>query len=164
MANNALKNVKVGDRLWISYDNGRIICTVLKLTPTQVVTDWPWGKDVARFSRYDHEPHWRKIGYSWWYGSEIEAVATKAQCAEYDAKQEEIKAKAAAESEARQQREARRGELSALFGNRMVGVYEGHHIKGVEWTVHVSLTTQGVIKLAALLGALTVDELPGWEG
>jgi len=163
-----LKNVKVGDRVWVDYDRRRIICTVLKLTPTQVVTDWPWGKDVTRFSRgkpsrYDKEPHYRKIGYSGWYGCEIQAIATKAQCEQYDAEREAKKQKAAAATEAKRLEEEHRNRLNDLFGKRMVSVYESHHIENVEWTVHLHLTTQGVIKLAALVEALTSEELPSWR-
>ncbi|HTG95735.1 MAG TPA: hypothetical protein VL866_24250 [Pyrinomonadaceae bacterium] len=163
-----LKNIKEGDRVWVDYDRKQIICTVVRLTPKQVVTDWPWGKDGARFyrgklSRYDKQPHYRKIGYSGWYGSEIQAIATKSQCAEYDAAQEQRKQEAERETLARQEKEAHRGKLNALFGKRMVCVYESHHNKSAEWLVHVSLTTQGVIKLAALLEALTMQELPSWE-
>lgn len=162
-----LNDIKVGDRLWIDYDRDRIICTVLKLTPKQVVVDWPWGKDGARFyrgklSRYDKQPHWRKIGYSGWHGSEIQAIATKAECQQYDAKQEERKRNAANQAQIRADKEAFRENLRALFGDRMIGVGEAHHTPGVEWEVRIYLTTDGVRKLPELLTALTADELPSW--
>lgn len=168
MGTRALKDVQVGDRVWVEDDRRRIICTVTRLTAKQIVTDWPWGKNGARFwrgqkTRYGDELHYRKIGYSGWYSSEIQGIATKAECEKYDAEQEAQRQKAAAEADARDRRENHRNELNNLFGDRMVSVYEGHHDKAAEWLVRVSLTTQGVIKLAALLEALTPEELPSWQ-
>lgn len=168
MSNRGLQDIKVGDRVWVSHDNGRIICTVKKLTPKQIVVDWPWGKDGARFyrgapSRYDKEPHYRKIGYSGWHSSEIQSITTRVECEKYDAEREAGRQRAAADTEARQQRENHCDQLNALFGKRMAHVSESHHIESVEWTVQVNLTTQGVIKLAALLESLTAEELPSWK-
>lgn len=167
MPSRTLKDIKVGDRVWVSHDHDKMIRLVVRLTPKQIVVDWPWGDKTRRFyrgkkSRYGDHLSYREIGYIGWRSSEIQAIATIAECENYDAEQEEKKQQAIAAMETRKQREAQLEELRKLFGRRMVEIYESHNTKGTEWKADIYLTTQGVVKLATLLNDLTDEELPSW--
>src|ERR1044071_7643483 len=101
-----LKDIKVGDRVWISAQYGgsdkHEIRTIKRLTPTQIILDGQWEKynryQRGKSSRYGaHEPTYYGIGMS---SGRITGMATKAECEQWDAEQERNRL-AQAEAEAK---------------------------------------------------------------
>ncbi len=163
-----LSKIAVGDRVWIKTDYKRIICLVRRLTPTQILVDWPWASKGQRFergkkSRYGNDLTYWAIGYHGFCTPEIQAIATASECEQYDAQVKAEAEEVAARTSERKEKERHRDELGSLFGRRMVSVSEAHHVRGTEWHLNIYLTTEGVTKIARLIDALSAEELPSWE-
>lgn len=171
--NRGLKDIKVGDRVWITnHYQKRVLRTVKKLTPTQIVVENWNGASIERFERgkppsYPHlDPSltYRQIAY-YGFGSspEITRIATKAECKQWDAEQEQKRIAAEAAEVERKRKESLREELNALFGRRKVSISEAHHQDDVQWQATVYLTEDGVRRLAVLLDTLSAIQLPSWD-
>lgn len=161
-----LKDIRVGDRVWVSAKRGNnereSLKTVVKLTPTTILLDGlPQYNRYQRGKKSRYGDEWTYYGIGMSDGS-VTFIATRQECAEWDAAQQAQKEKAEADARARAEKEALRDELRGLFDGRMVGIGEAYHTPGAEWNVSLYLTIEGVRKLPELLKALTAEELPSW--
>lgn len=114
MAN--LKDIKVGDRVWISnrYGSNRAqILTVVRLTPTQIhLGDYKAKYKRGVPSRHGGEPSYWRIGS---LGGAITSIATEQECAKWDADIERGKQALAKRQTDAKTAEIKRGELTSLF-------------------------------------------------
>jgi hypothetical protein len=112
---NDLASIKAGDRAWVGSHYGERnsgIRQVKKVTPTQIVIDWNnnGGSYVVRFKR--------DSGYEiagGWFPKRITGIATKSECAKFDAEQLAAKLAREAKDKVEAARAALRTELEALF-------------------------------------------------
>ena len=162
--NRTLNQVKAGDRVWvdeIGKVNGRdrSLRTVVKLTPTQIVVDCPWGRDrterfqrgkAPRFPHLDRSPTYYQIGHAGWYTPEIQRIATVAECAQWDVDQETRKLQQEDAAAQRKAREDKRDDLNKLFGASAY-VQDAHNNTAGEWQVSIYTDEQGVRQLAEYL-------------
>jgi hypothetical protein len=151
-----LEAIKVGDRVWISApyggeDKGEIK-TVKRLTPTQIILDGQYEQynryHRGKPSRYgSHEPTYYGIGSS---DGRITAIATKAECEQWDAEQER---KRLAASEAQVKREAdeqKRIVLNSLLPEK-ASISGPHSNSWGEWQISIYATEDEVREIAARL-------------
>jgi len=156
-----LKEIKVGDRVWISArygggDKGEIK-TVKRLTPTQIILDGAYEQynryQRGKPSRYNgHEPTYYGIGMS---SGAITGLATKAECKAWDA---DVAKQREAQEEAKRKRsadEARAVELQALLPAKARISGPSQNTWG-EWSVTIYATEDEVREIGKRLeGILT---------
>jgi len=119
-----LKDIKIGDRVWVSerYTGERgDLLTVKHLTPTQVhlsgfKNKFQRGTQV----KWSKEPSWRGIGFT---RGQILSIATPEECAAWDANIAQQQAAMDARKQQAAEAATKRAELTALFpaceeGNR----------------------------------------------
>lgn len=165
-----LQGVRVGQRVWVNgqYASDRCIQTVVRLTPSQIITDWSWGDKIKRFqrgkkSRYTDDLNYYEIGSYGFSRRELDRIATKSECEQYDLEQAQNREVAAKELEARQRKANKQEELRALFGARRVSLGEAYHVNGAEWKVDLYLTEAGVHRLVEIISTFPLEELGEWE-
>lgn len=161
-----LKNVKVGDRVWVSAawgggDKGAIK-TIKRLTPSQIILEG--GND--KYNRYQrgkpskyngHEPTYYGIGMA---SGRITGVATTTECARWDAEQEQKRLAAEEAQQKREADEAKEAELRALLPTKG-GVDGPYKNTWGEWRVTFYATEDEVRRIAEQVrGILTEPPTP----
>lgn len=148
-----LKDIKVGDRVWVSApwgggDKGEIK-TVRRLTPSQIILEGQYEKynryQRGKSSRFNgHEPTYYGIGMA---SGSLTGIATATECERWDSKQEQ---KRLAEEQAERKRAAEQAkcrELQALLPTKG-GVDGPHSNTWGEWRVSFYATEDEVRQLA----------------
>lgn len=168
MARRSLKDIKVGDRVWVSSGHGNDrdrIQPVVRLTPTQIVLDGYYtggaSSEFNRYqrgkkSRYSDDLRYGQIGSGMW-GSEITSIATEGERARWDAEQEAKRQKADAAKQESERIEAKRLELSGLFNPAHFYLRHDANNKAGAWMAQVWLPDEAAVReLAARINEMSL--------
>jgi hypothetical protein len=136
-----LEQIEEGDRVWLGdqREPRRVLRTVEKLTPKQIVL-------TIRNDRYKRDT-FRSVCNT---GLRLTGVATPEEVEQWEAEQARLKVEAEARLAERRRINAKRLELTGLFGEGFY-VSESNDPDTPPWEVHGFLSEEGVRKLAEML-------------
>lgn len=154
-----LSEIAVGDRVWLSSGHGddrRSIGTVARLTATLVILECP--PHLVRYNRYrrSSEPAWEGGQHRFYevaassFAKAITDIATAGECAKWDAEQARVALASAERQALRDQIDAKRQELSALFTNSGYVSHETNNTAG-QWHVNLWFADESEVRRLAEL-------------
>ena len=142
--------IKAGDRVWIGSHYGQRhygIRLVEKVTPKQIVVNWHNDGGSYR-KRYKRDSGSEIAGG--WRAKRITGIATKSECAKFDAEQRAMKLASEAKEKADSDRAALRTELEAMFATP-TNVSDGYNNDGTFRLELVGLTAGRIREIAKIL-------------
>ncbi len=156
-----LKDIKVGDRVWISAryggDERGTLKTVVRLTPTQIILD-----GIEKYNRYqrgkpsrygNHEPSYYGIAGA---DGRITLIATAEESTKWDAKKERERQDLADRIAKQEQIETKRREMESLFRAEHVYVEHDPRNQAGQFVVRIWRKDEDAVRELAA----KVNELP----